>query len=371
MPELPDLVGVGIVGCGNISAAYFRGLRRFKGLRIAGCTDLDPALSQAASDRYGVPAFASVDELASSDEVAILVNLTPPLAHEGVTRSLIDTGKHVFTEKPLTASFETASQLVAAARSKGVSLFSAPDTFLGSAGQTARGAIDAGLIGEVIGATAFVTHSKAELWHPDPAFLFRPGGGPALDMGPYYLAALVNLLGPMTSVYAAARQGSAARPVSAPGRRVESVDVSIPTHTSAAITFASGTLATVMMSFDVWDHELPYIELYGTKGTLSVPDPNNYDDTVRVRLHGDEAWRILPPVITGFTTGLAVDELPLRGPGVADLANSLRGDATRCGGEFALHVLEALDAIANGTDGVASLTTTCLRPEPSKETWTL
>ncbi|HEV7184833.1 MAG TPA: Gfo/Idh/MocA family oxidoreductase [Leifsonia sp.] len=365
-----DQIGVGIVGCGNISGAYFRGLRRFDGLRIVGCTDLDSALAQAAGEKYGVTVFDSVEALAAADGVDILVNLTPPLAHESVTRTLIETGKHVFTEKPLTASFVSAVPLVELARERGVLFGSAPDTFLGAAGQTARAAVDGGLIGEVIGASAFVTHSRAELWHPDPSFLFTRGGGPALDMGPYYIASLVNLLGPLASVYASARIGSAVRPVSTPDRRVESIDVSIPTHASAVLNFASGAVGTVLMSFDVWDHELPFIELYGTTGTLSVPDPNDYDGDVRVRLHGEAEWRSLPPVISGFTSGVAADQLPLRGPGVADLAMALHEVPLRCSADFALHVLEVLDAIGTGTDGVTTLTTTCERPEPNKETWT-
>lgn len=370
MTRNSDQLGVGIVGCGNISGAYFRGLERFDGLRIVGCTDLSADLARAAGERYGVRVFASVEALAADDEVDVLVNLTPPLAHESVTRALLATGKHVFTEKPLTASFETAAPLVAEAKERGVLFGSAPDTFLGAAGQTARAAVDEGLIGEVIGASAFVTHSKAELWHPDPTFLFQPGGGPALDMGPYYIAALVNLLGPVAGVYASARIGSTVRPVSTPGRRVESIDVTIPTHASATLDFASGAVGTVLASFDVWDHRLPFIELYGSKGTLSLPDPNNYDDAVTVRLHGETEWRTLAPVIDGFTDGVLEELLPLRGPGVADLAGALAGEPFRTSADFALHVLEVLDAIANGTDGVHALTTTCERPAPSTETWT-
>ncbi|MCI0158374.1 Gfo/Idh/MocA family oxidoreductase [Leifsonia shinshuensis] len=369
MTRNTDRIGVGIVGCGNISGAYFRGLDRFDGLQLVGCTDLSADLARAAGERYGVRVFDSVESLAADDQVDILVNLTPPLAHESVTRALLATGKHVFTEKPLTASFASAAPLVAEAEERGVLFGSAPDTFLGAAGQTARAAVDEGLIGEVIGASAFVTHSKAELWHPDPTFLFQPGGGPALDMGPYYIAALVNLLGPVASVYASARIGSTIRPVSTPGRRVESIDVTIPTHASATLDFASGAIGTVLASFDVWDHRLPFIELYGSKGTLSVPDPNNYDDTVKVRLHGDTEWSELTPVIDGFTDGVIEELLPLRGPGVADLAGALNGEPFRTSADFALHVLEVLDAIANGTDGAHTLTTTCERPAPSTVTW--
>lgn len=369
MTRKSDQIGVGIVGCGNISGAYFRGLDRFDGLRIVGCTDLSEDLARSAGERYGVPAFASLGELAAADGVDILVNLTPPLAHDSVSRELLAMGKNVFTEKPLTASFATAAPLVAEARKRGVLLGSAPDTFLGSAGQTARAAVDDGLIGEVIGATAFVTHSKAELWHPNPTFLFQTGGGPALDMGPYYIAALVNLIGPLTSVYASARIGSRVRPVSSPDRRVDSIEVTIPTHASATLNFESGAIGTVLASFDVWDSQLPFIELYGSEGTLSVPDPDNYDDRVKVRLHGETEWRELTPVIEGFTDDVQEGLLPLRGPGVADLAGALVGEPFRTSADFALHVLEVLDAIANGTDGVHALTTTCERPAPAAATW--
>ena len=200
------------------------------------------------------------------------------------------------------------------------------------------------------------------MWHPDPTFLFTPGGGPSLDMGPYYITALVNLLGPVRSVFSQSRIGSALRPVFTPGRTVNEIKVQIPTHCSAVITFESGTIGTVLMSFDVWNHELPHIELYGTKGTLSVPDPDRYDDTVRYRMHADETWRTAEPVIRPLTSGIAEEELPLRGPGVADLAGALAGQAQRCSADFALHVLEVLETIAVG-DGVPhTMTTTCERP---------
>jgi len=181
-------------------------------------------------------------------------------------------------------------------------------------------------------------------------------------MGPYYITALVNLLGPVRSVFSQSRIGSALRPVFTPGRTVNEIKVQIPTHCSAVITFESGTIGTVLMSFDVWNHELPHIELYGTKGTLSVPDPDRYDDTVRYRMHADETWRTAEPVIRPLTSGIAEEELPLRGPGVADLAGALAGQAQRCSADFALHVLEVLETIAVG-DGVPhTMTTTCERP---------
>jgi predicted dehydrogenase len=189
-------------------------------------------------------------------------------------------------------------------------------------------------------------------------------------MGPYYVAALVNLLGPVRSVFSQSRIGSAVRPVHTPGRTVDQIRVEIPTHSSAVLTFESGTIATVLMSFDVWNHELPHIELYGTLGTLSVPDPDKYDDAVRLRLHADEHWQPAEPVIAPLTAGLGQEQLPLRGPGVADLASALNGEPQRCSAEFALHVLEVLETIADGDGAPHQMTTTCTRPAPRAATTT-
>jgi predicted dehydrogenase len=363
--SLPNNVDVGVIGCGNIFPAYARGLARLDGVRLAACADADAARADAAAREYGLRAV-TVDALLADPAIGIVVNLTPPLFHAEVSAAALAAGKHVYTEKPLAATFGEAVKLADAASGAQRLLGSAPDTFLGAAGQTARAVVDSGQLGEIVGASAFVTHSHAEMWHPDPTFLFQPGGGPSLDMGPYYAAALVNLLGPVRSAFSASRVGSAIRPVYAPGRTVEEIRVEIPTHSSAVLTFGSGVIATVLMSFDVWNHELPHIELYGTLGTLSVPDPDRYDDTVRLRLHADDRWRVVEPVISPLTGGLPADQLPLRGPGVADLAAALAGEPQRCSAEFALHVLEILETIADGDGAPHQMTTTCSRPAPAK-----
>ncbi len=363
-------VSVGLIGCGNISGAYARGLARLDGVRLVACADVDQARAAAAVKRaggggrgYGLRA-ETVDALLADPDIGIVVNLTPPLFHAEVSAAALAAGKHVYTEKPVAATFGEAVKIVDEAARAQRLLGSAPDTFLGSAGQTARAVVDSGRLGEIVGASAFVTHSHAEMWHPDPTFLFQPGGGPSLDMGPYYVAALVNLLGPVRSVFSVSRNGAAVRPVFAPDRTVEEIRVEIPTHSSAVLTFESGTVATVLMSFEVWHHELPHLELYGALGALAIPDPDKYDDQVRVRLHADEQWQAVEPVITPLTAGLPDDQLPLRGPGVADLAAALAGAPQRCGAEFALHVLEVLETIADGDGTPHQMTTTCSRPAP-------
>jgi predicted dehydrogenase len=357
---------VGIIGCGNISRRYVEGMRRFAQLEIVGCADLVPELAQALAADSGIRAYADIDELLADPNIDIVVNITPPIAHATVTEQAVAAGKHVYVEKPIAATVADAQHMLEAADRADRVLGSAPDTFLGSAGQTARAAIDAGLIGEPIGAVAFVTHSKAETWHPDPGFLFRPGGGPALDLGPYYIAALVNLLGPVAEVAGFSRIGAPTRTVTAPDRRVDSIEVTTPTHAGATVRFASGVIATLLFSFDVWDHHLPKIELYGARGTLSLPDPNEYDGPVLIKGHADAEWATLEPVLEpGGQPGEPVQYL--RGHGVADLAAALDGAPQRTSAALALHVLEVLEAIETASAGptVVTIDSRPSRPEPT------
>ena len=274
-------------------------------------------------------------------------------------------GKHVYVEKPITTTLAEADDVVAQADAAGLLLGSAPDTFLGSAAQTARVALDDGAIGEPIGVAAFITSNRVETWHPDPTFLFQPGGGPVADLGPYYLTAMVNLFGPLASVVARSRIGTPTLPVTSPDRRVDSVTVTVPTHVSAALQFSSGVVGTLLASFDVWDHHLPRIEVYGTEGTLGLPDPNGYDGDVLLKRRTDDGWRGLPPVIPPFAEPGTKDQF-LRGPGVADLVAALGGAPQRAGAPLACHVLEAIEAIeTSGRTGESvRLSTLAARPAP-------
>ncbi|MGW0662066.1 Gfo/Idh/MocA family protein [Streptodolium elevatio] len=358
--------GTGIVGCGNIFERYVRGLARFPELRVVRVADVDADRARRGAELVGPGTpYGTLEDLLADPAVEIVVNITPPTAHAAVTDAALRAGKHVYVEKPITTDLAIAREQLVLARESGLALGGAPDTFLGSAGQTARAVIDAGVIGDPVGATAFVTHSRAETWHPDPTFLFKPGGGPILDLGPYYVTQLVNCLGPMAEVYGRTRVGAAVRTVTAPGRLVESIDVEVDTHAAAVLTFASGVLATMALSFDIWDHQLPFIEIYGTHGTLAVPDPNTYDGDVKVRLHGDDAWAVCPPVLPVQGPADSLEHQLLRGPGVADLAASLRGGPHRASASLALHVLEVLGAVtaSGAAKAPLAMTTTCERPE--------
>ncbi|MDJ1130983.1 Gfo/Idh/MocA family protein [Streptomyces iconiensis] len=359
---------VGIIGTGNIFDRYVNGMARFPRLRIAGCADLDHSRAVKAAADHGIAAYDSVEALLSDPDVDIVVNITPPVAHAAVSAQAIRAGKHVYVEKPVAATVAEAAPLTGLAREHGVLFGSAPDTFLGSAAQTARKALDDGVIGEPVGATAFVTHSKAETWHPNPGFLFAPGGGPGLDLGPYYLTSLVNLLGPIATVSGLSRVGAAVREVTSPDRTVDRIQVTTPTHAAAVLGFASGVIGSLQMSFDVWNHHLPFLEIYGTAGTLTIPDPNGFDGDVQVRGNHDSEWTTLPPVFPA-SGSLDMAVQMLRGKGVDDLAGAVDGAPHRATAELAFHVLEALEAVetSSTTRQVVELTSTVERPAPAAQ----
>lgn len=347
--------GIALVGAGNIARRYVTGMERFSQLNLVGVYDAIPAAASALADEVGIDAYASLDELLGDSRVHVVVNITPPTIHAEINLMVLEAGKHVYSEKPIADTLESALPGVAFAKARELTFGVAPDTFLGSAGRTARRAIDGGLIGEPVAASLFITHSKAEAWHPDPTFLFQPGGGPLLDLGPYYITAIVNLLGPVAEVFGYTRIGAPKRAVTAPDRRVDSIEVNTPTHATASLRLESGVLVTAMFSFDVWDAHLPKIEIYGTNGTLTLPDPNEFDGPVKLRTHGSEDWVTLDPVVApSGAPGEFVQYL--RGYGVADLVDSLGGSALRPSSDLGVHVLEALEGIQKSSDRRAPVT---------------
>ena len=361
-------VGVGIIGCGNILGRYLKGMSRFPWLEVRGCAARSAEHARAAGAEFGIGGFGSVQDMLDSPDVEVVLNITTPAAHAATTAAALAAGKHVYVEKPITTRLSDARPRVDQAAAAGLLLGSAPDTFLGSAAQTARRAVDDGLIGEPVGVAGFITSGRVETWHPDPTFLFQPGGGPVADMGPYYLTAMVNMLGPLASVAARSRIGAPTLQVTSPGRRVDSITVTTATHASAVLEFESGVIGTLLASFDVWDHHLPRLEVYGTQGTLSVPDPNTFDGDVLVKGHADDDWRVLPPVIGVFAEPGTMDQY-LRGPGVADLVAALDGAPQRATARLACHVLEVIEGIetASRTGGSVTMSTRVPRPEPVPE----
>jgi predicted dehydrogenase len=349
---------VGIVGCGKISAAYFKGCREFPILDVVACADLvaERAAEQAAE--FGIPRALTPKELLADDGVDLVVNLTIPAAHHAVSRAAIDAGKHVWCEKPLAVERAEGEDLVRAADDAGVLLGCAPDTFFGGGHQTCRKLIDDGWIGEPLHAVAFMAGPGHESWHPDPAFYYQPGGGPMFDMGPYYLTALVHLLGPVRSVAGLTRITRPERLITSEPRRGERITVRVPTHVQGLLEFASGAQATIVTSFDVQAAHLPRIEVFGSERTLSVPDPNGPGGPVAVGQARGE-WQEVP-LTHGYTA-------TSRGIGVADMAYAIRtGRPHRASGALALHVLDIMHAIheAAAERRQVDLTTTCARPAP-------
>lgn len=356
---------IGILGCGNIFGRYAEGLRGLPGIDVVRVADIDPARAKQAATEYDIPAYGDGGDLFADRKVDVVVNLTPPARHAETSIAALEAGKHVYTEKPFATRIADARAMLDASARHGLLLGSAPDTFLGSAVQTARWAVDRGLIGDPIGAVAFVRHSKAETWHPDPRFLFQEGGGPVLDLGPYYIAALVTCLGPVRTVVSASRVGAPTRTVTSPGRVVDEITVEVPTHASAVLTFESGAVGTTLMSFDIWDTDLPRIEIYGTAGTLSLPNANQFDGDVRLKRHTDLDWAVVDPVLGVFGAPGSREQLR-RGLGVADLVDALDGRPHRANADLAFHTLDVLTAIesAGSGSGAITLTSTCPRPAP-------
>jgi predicted dehydrogenase len=350
---------VGLVGAGQISGAYLETLPRLGNVTLTRIADLDRTRADAVAERLpGVRAVRPA-ELYAARDVDLVLNLTVPSAHPDVALAAIAAGKHVYGEKPLATTTARARAVLAAADEAGVVVGCAPDTVLGTGVQTARASIDAGDIGEPVAATAFMTTPGHERWHPAPEFYYQPGGGPLLDMGPYYLTALVTLLGPIRRVTGMASTPRDNRVIGAGPRAATRFPVTVPTHVTGVLEHVGGVLSTLMMSFEIWAAQLPHIEVYGTGGTLSVPDPNGFHGTVALFPADGEEWADVPE--SGGYRNAA------RGYGVADLARAIaNGTRPRAGGELAYHVLDVMESllVAAEVGGCVEVGSTCARPMP-------
>jgi predicted dehydrogenase len=357
-------VGVGIIGCGDILDAYMTGLRRFgRPLEVKRLADIDLERAADGARRHRVPASGGVGELWKDESVEIVVSLTPPKIHHEVIATAAASGKDIYTEKPLSANTELAWEALRIAQEAGILLGSAPDTFLGSAAQTARLALDRGDIGDVIAVSVFAPYNRAERRHPNPEFLFQAGAGPLLDIPPYHLTWLVHLLGPVIRVAGLSTRSAPFRQVRSTEGHAMEIPVEVDTHVTAILEFATGSVGTFIGSFDVWNHELPAIEIYGALGTLSLPHPNWYDGPVRVKLNEDEEWQTLEPSFPLIQVDPAEK---VRGLGVVDLVQSEKGQPPRASSEMAYHVLEVLEAmqISSNENSYIDIVTQPDRPAP-------
>lgn len=328
----------GIIGCGNISAIYLENLKTNPHIEVVAVADLIRERAQERADEFNIANVYNVDELLQNDEIELVLNLTVPGSHAITDLAALEAGKHVYAEKPLAISLEDGRKVVELAEEKGLYVGSAPDTFLGSGIQTARKAIEDGLIGKPIAATSFFMGGGPEAWHPDPEFFYMAGGGPMFDMGPYYLTALITLLGPIRRISASAGIQIQDRKVGSGPKEGSMLRVETPTHLAGTIDFADGAIVTMITSFDIRGaSDLPFIEIYGTEGTLSVPDPNFFNGEVKIRRYGKETWETVKPE---FESGHNE-----RGIGVTEMVESIRaGREHKASGKLAYHVLEAMHA---------------------------
>jgi len=352
-------IKAGIIGTGNISGIYLENGSGFESLEITACADIDVERARSKGEQHGIRG-CSVEELLADSELEMIINLTIPQAHADVSLQALEAGKHVYVEKPLAVTREEGAAVLELARRKGLYVGSAPDTFLGGGIQTSIKLLEDGWIGTPIGATAFTVGAGHERWHPDPAFYYKVGGGPMFDMGPYYLTALIAMLGPIVRVTGSARRSFEERTITSQPKYGQKITVDVPTHIAGVIDFASGPIGTILASFDVkGKSSLPRIEVYGSEGTMMVPDPNNFGGTVKICRHGEQEWSDIP-----LAFGYAENA---RGVGAADMAKAIvTGRKHRASGELAYHVLEAMHGIHDASEqGIHyQMKSSCERPAP-------
>lgn len=333
---MTDPVRIGLIGCGTISPAYLRASETFKILDFIACADINPEAAATTNERFDIP-NVTVDQLLANDEVEVVLNLTVPAVHAEINENALASGKHAYCEKPFGLQVDEGLRVLDLAKERDLRVGCAPDTFLGGGHQTVRHLIDGGAIGEPVAATAFMMSHGVETWHPSPVFYYKRGGGPVFDMAPYYLTALVNCLGSISRVSAITGRAFEERTVTSQPLAGEVIQVEVATHASASLEFESGTIATLCMSFDVWAHRHPNIEIHGTKSSMIVPDPNGFGGKVLVAEIG-RGWNERDHT-HGYTGNM-------RSIGLADMCRGIRtGRPHRANGELAFHVLEVMAAL--------------------------
>ncbi len=365
---MAKVLGVGIIGCGNISAAYMRLAPMFKGIEIRACADIDSKAAKARASEFGIRA-ETVDGLLASDDVDIVVNLTIPAAHYEVSKAALGAGKHIYSEKPFVLSLKEGQDLARLAARRGLRIGSAPDTFLGGAHQQARHLIDSGAVGKITSGTAHVFSHGMEHWHPNPDFFFKPGAGPMLDLGPYYVTNLIQLIGPVKRVCAVTSMASPIRTISSQPRAGDTIKVETPTTIHAVLEFSNGATVTLGTSWDVWAHGHANMELYGENGTLYVPDPNFFGGDLRMTWQAKPVKK-LPAFNHPFGVSNGKDGqgrliANYRTAGLADMALAILANRPhRCSLELALHAVDVMTSILKSgeTGKFVTIATTCERP---------
>ena len=352
------ILNAGIIGCGNISSTYMQMQSKFKSINIMACADKDVSLAQEKASEFNISKPCTVDELLNDSEIELVINLTNPTSHAEIHLKALEAGKHTYSEKPLATTLDDGLKIINLAKSKSLMVGTAPDTFLGGGIQTCRKLIDDDWIGTPIAATAFMASQGPEAFHPNPEFLYQEGAGPMFDMGPYYLTALINLVGPVARVSGETKKTFSNRTIANGPRLGEQFSVNTPTHVAGTLRFENGTVGTIITSFDITGTKLPFIEIHGTKGSMMVPDPNTFSGPVYIkRFHHPDFVEI--PLTHRF-----IDNS--RGLGILDMVNAiLNGTKHRANGELGFHVLEIMHGIyASSEQGeYYKVKSTCDKPD--------
>ena len=372
---------LGLVGCGNISDVYFQNCKKWPVMEIVACADLIAERSKEKAQQYDIPKSCGVKELMEDSGIDVVLNLTNPQAHAQIYLAALNAGKHAYSEKPLAINLEDGKKIVRLGKEKGLFVGCAPDTFLGGRLQTCRKLIDDGWIGEPIAVTAFCAFHGHEVWHPNPDFFYQEGAGPMLDMGVYYITALVSLLGPVGQVFGSTKKYFNQRTITSQPKYGQTIKVDVDTHITGVMEFKNSITGTIMMSFDVWDPALPRIEIYGKDGTLYIHDddpyggPNIFGGKVFIRRGKNSDWLGFPSQIPRREKMTPPTEIPLlfdynensRGVGLADMVYAILSKrAHRANGDMAYHVLETMFGFAQSSKSGKSykLESTCSRPAP-------
>ena len=354
---------VGIIGCGNIFQHYLKNASKFAHIKILACASVDVAEAKATASEFGLRAM-SVDEITEDREIGLIINLTPPQFHAEVSMRVLNAGKHVYSEKPIAISLEEAKQILDLAAKKNLRVGCAPDTILGDSHQACRKIIDSGLIGQVISGTAFMMTRGPESWHPNPFFFYQHGGGPMLDIGPFYISALVNFLGPVRSVFAHVNNSIPERVAGAEPHVGKKIPIEVPTSYSGVVEFQNNSTINCNINWETLKHSHPPIELYGPQGSVIMPDPNQFGGQVKVFQSDGKDWE----------DHVMAERYPFscRLVGVADMVYSIdNGIPHACSGELAYHVLEVMLAFeaSSKLKQAVSIQSTCVRPHLLPETW--
>jgi len=350
------MMKVGVIGCGNIADIHFKNSKQyFNNFEIIACADINEKASQSYAEKYNIHQL-SVEDLLANKEIELVINLTIPNVHYEVSKSILEANKHSYSEKPLSIEFEDGKKLNTIAKDRNVYVGCAPDTFLGAGIQTARKILDENKIGKVHLGSISMAVPGHEVWHPNPDFYYKYGGGPILDMGPYYFTALVNLLGSAVSVNSKVRTVYEKRIIGSGERQGEEIKVEVPTTILSHIEFKSGALIDAFFSFDVWKHSKNHIELYGDKGSINIPDPNMFGGDILVCKSKNGDWENIDTKNNNLgkiniknksekaneSAGIA----NYRGIGVSETVDAIKNNRlNRCSGELSLHVLDILDSI--------------------------